>query len=141
MDAGLAERMLIREMIEGYFNALDREDRAALDASFAEQATSIYHAGSAKERSNTGRLEITSAQWRTRGTHPSQNFTVGSVDVRLTADGAEGTVFAVIQFVMDGQVTVSGMRYDDVYMREAGRWVIARRQHRRLWEYRLAAQE
>ena len=131
----LLERLQIREVAEAYFNALDRLDKAALAACFTEGAETIYHKGSPKERATRGRQTIVEELWKTRATHEKQNFTLSTMVVQLAGERAESTTFAIIQHLMQGKVSVAGMRYDDVFLKQDGRWLIDKRRHERLWEY------
>ncbi len=135
----LLERLQIRERAEAYFNALDRLDKPALLECFAEGARTIYHKGAPNERHTRGAKTIVDELWKTRSTHEKQNFTLSTMVIRLAGERAESTTFAIIQHLMSGKVSVAGMRYDDVFVKQDGRWLIDKRCHERLWEYAVDA--
>ncbi len=123
----LEARVAIAELVSGYAIACDEHDIERLGTQFAPDA--VLDSPSKLLAAN-GRAEILAMyvrlfKIRGPGYHWTHDHFVhfDSVD----PDRATGLVLSHAETCPDNEVSVSGMRYDDVYRRIDGRWVFHKR--------------
>lgn len=123
----LESRVEIEELTSAYAVACDEHDMERLGSLFAEDATMD---SPSKLLVANGRDEILSMfvrLFKIRG--PGYHWTHDHF-VRFDSanpDRATGLVLSHAETCPDNEVSVSGMRYDDVYRRVNGRWVFQKR--------------
>jgi ketosteroid isomerase-like protein len=123
----LESRVEIAELTSAYAVACDEHDMDRLASLFAEDATMD---SPSKLLAANGRDEILAMfvrLFKIRG--PGYHWTHDHF-VRFDSadpDRATGLVLSHAETCPDNEVSVSGMRYDDVYRRVNGRWVFQKR--------------
>ena len=130
----LSDNLALRALVERYFNALDRRDLKTIGECFARDAHASFNAG---EVILDGREAIV-RDFEFINTFPSSIHALASASVDSVE--REGVVYAVayMQTVDDdgaAQMNVRGIRYDDRYTEEDGRWRFQSRAQRALWQY------
>lgn len=123
----LEARVEISELVSGYAIACDEHDMARLKTQFAEDA--VLDSPSKLLAAN-GREEILAMYvrlFKIRG--PGYHWTHDHFVHFDSAhpDRATGLVLSHAETCPDNEVSVSGMRYDDIYRKVDGRWVFQKR--------------
>jgi SnoaL-like domain len=127
----------VRELLERYFMAGDTRDEDMLLTCFAKDGEMSLDLADGRvvvtrDRIGEGPRNLMS------GLRNSVHALSGSV-LKLDGDQGTGTVLAVsylaIGDAVGGTLKVRGLRYDDEYVREDGRWVFRKRHHAVLWQY------
>lgn len=126
----------IRYVAEQYFAGLDNNDKRILASCFDDDAEVCYHYGTPGQFRQRGGDVIVDylikngSNSRVR-THVMANFHVAAAGV----DRATAITHAVANLWRDDRILVRGLRYEDDFILAAGKWRIAARVHRPLWQY------
>jgi len=123
----LEARAAIGELVSAYAIACDEHDMRRLSSLFTEDATfdSPSKLMVAQGRSAIADLFVTMFQVRGPAFHWTHDRFVEFSDA--DADAATGLVLSHAETTPNGIVSIAAMRYDDVYRRDGGRWLFARR--------------
>jgi ketosteroid isomerase-like protein len=123
----LEARAAIGELVSAYAIACDEHDMPRLTGLFAEDA--IFDSPSklmvAHGRQAIADLFVTMFQIRGPAFHWTHDRFVEFSD--SDANLATGLVLSHAETTPNGVVSIAAMRYDDVYRREGGRWLFAKR--------------
>ena len=116
-------RIAIGDLVNRYFQRLDQGDFAGVAQLFAPEAVFEYPGGSVEgrhglERFFAAQLEKYDAWW-----HYGHGHVVELVDGRA----AIGSLDAHAEHVEGDTCVVAGIRYDDRYVRQEGRWLLGER--------------
>ncbi len=126
----------VRWLIERYFFAIDSKDASLMRSCFAEDVKIVYHSGESREvRLPDREAVLTYLQAGIAWNGPSIHALSSSVVTLKSADAAQVGTYAIAHLVTEGKVLVRGLRYDDQVVRQAGGWVIQRRDHRSIWQF------
>jgi ketosteroid isomerase-like protein len=123
----LESRVEIEELTSAYAVACDEHDMDRLACLFAEDATMDSPSKLLVANSRDEILAMFVRLFKIRG--PGYHWTHDHF-VRFDSadpDRATGLVLSHAETCPDNEVSVSGMRYDDVYRRVNGRWVFQKR--------------
>jgi len=121
--ARLEARADIQELLARYALLIDDHNYAALGELFAEDAVFAPPGGTRR-----GRQEIVAGFRVGCDRYPiSRHETHGTVLKFDDADHARGQVIGFCELASGEQSVVTSFRYDDVYVREDGRWLFASR--------------
>lgn len=134
----VADRLALRDLVTRYASIPDDRNYALVDDIFTEDAElagpGFALVGHEQVRAGMQAIEQYSATF-----HCVHNHTVD-----LDGDSAEGETYCVANHLheVDGvpHKLDWGIRYSDRYRRESGRWRIARRELRVIWEQDLPLQ-
>ena len=123
----LESRHAISELVAAYGMACDDHDMPRLMSLFTQDACMDTPSGLMQADGREAIREMFEAVLATRGPsfHWSHDHTVAFNDEDLHA--ATGLILSHAETSPTGTVSVAAMRYEDVYRREAGRWIFARR--------------
>jgi len=142
-ELSTADALALRRLCEQYFYALDHNDAAAMIDCFAENCR--YRVNMDPPVEMNGREEIESGfrePWNPRlfvgSNHTLSHHTLSVADGHVT-----GVAYAVAHLLLPSSgrkpIVVRGLRYDDEYVKEGGRWRMGIRIHNPLWQYEVAA--
>jgi len=134
------QQLIVRTVIERYFNALDRRDFALLATCFTKEVDFELNL----ENRIVVHGQDAVVAWMNGMPRPAaSNHALSNTAIVIDGDEASATTFAVVHVIMgdigSGQVLVRGLRYDDRLVRQDGGWRIASRQHNPLWQYETVA--
>jgi hypothetical protein len=135
---GFLERLSIRVVIEGYFEALDRHDREGIERCFTADADVTYL---------DGQVELLGGRAVADYLRFLRNFeavqhTISTM--RIEVDGASAHVDTMATAVLldsrrdEPRLIVRGVGYDDWLVSGSDGWRVGRRAHRSLWQYESA---
>lgn len=127
----MEDRAELKRLVDTFSNLADRKDIAKQVELFTPDATVESWAEGKRSSSLKGRNEIA----KTFGQFLSGFSTVyhmnGQQTVEIDGDSATGTAYTLVILISrtDGKVVrrTSGVRYDDRYRRQDGKWLIAAR--------------
>lgn len=123
----LEGRAEISELVSAYAIACDEHDMPRLTGLFTEDAVFDSPSGFMLAQGRTAIAEMFVRLFKIRG--PAYHWTHDHF-VSFSAtdpDAATGLVLSHAETSPDGQVSLAAMRYEDVYRREQGRWLFAKR--------------
>lgn len=124
----LESRTAIGELCARYCIACDDQDLASLRALFTDDVVVRARNETMNATGLDEVMDMFTAMFAIRG--PSFHWTHDRRVGFDPADGdrATGQVLAHAETTPDGRPSIAALRYEDVYRRQAGRWLIARRQ-------------
>jgi hypothetical protein len=135
-DAFLA-RLRIRETAERYFFCADARDPVGVAQCFAQNG--CLTSRSEARLSFSGRAAIEAGF----GAFPKSGrscHAIASMETLVDGDHASARLFAVSYVAGEARpgdpILVRGLRYEDRWIVENDRWVIAERVHEALWQFR-----
>ena len=129
------QQLVVRTVLERYFNAIDRRDYTLLATCFTEDVEFEFNLDT--KIAVSGRDALI-ARMSAIGRPAASSHALSNTGVTIDGDEAEAVTFAVVHVVMGvegGKVLVRGIRYDDRLVRRDGVWRIASRKHNPLWQY------
>lgn len=128
-----ADRLAIRELIDGYAHCADRRDAAGQKALFAEDAHFVVYMdgqGSDPTQVLDGREALTPVFAALRDYQSTMHFN-GQSTIALDGDRATGESYCIAHhlFTIDGdrRLMVAWLRYGDTFVRRDGGWLFAER--------------
>lgn len=129
--AFLEDRAALKQLVDTFSNLADTKEIDAQVLLFTEDATVESWTDGQQGSSYTGRAELAEAF----GGFLAQFSTVyhinGQQTVQIDGDSATGTAYCLVVLIReeDGKTIrrTSGVRYDDRYTRQDGKWLIAGR--------------
>jgi hypothetical protein len=131
----------IRVLVEQYFHGLDHGRPAIVADAFSESC--YLKISISPPMIMNGRAEVATAFAGSAGFFAASIHALSHHRVDVDGDVITGTTYAIAHLVMlpgqDDKMQVRGLRYDDIYVREAGVWRIGRRIHNPLWQYEAPA--
>jgi ketosteroid isomerase-like protein len=135
------QQLVIRTVIERYFNAIDRRDYDLLATCFTPDVA--FELNLATKIDLHGRDAVVA--WMKGTPKPfASSHALSNTSILVDGEEAHSTTFAVVHVVMEvdgGRVMVRGIRYDDRLVREGEVWRIAQRRHDPLWQYETIAMQ
>jgi len=129
----------VRDVLENYFNALDAKDFPRLMSCFADDGSSVDHAGTQFEQSTQSAPAIVRELQDRVAKFKFSNHTTSNIAVSKVSGGAESITFAVAHLHVGEEIIVRGIRYNDYLEKRNAGWVIVRRRHIPLWQSSCAA--
>jgi uncharacterized protein (TIGR02246 family) len=123
----LEARAAIGELVSAYAIACDEHDMPRLMSLFTDDATFDSPSKLMVAQGRQAIAELFVALFQIRG--PAFHWTHDRFVEFSDADAnlATGLVLSHAETTPNGVVSIAAMRYDDVYRRESGRWLFARR--------------
>jgi ketosteroid isomerase-like protein len=133
----LQDRSEITELVNRYASRIDDGDMEGLLACFTADAHAEYNGGTVTLRGHAELRHFFASAFENRvGPRQPSTHLIGGVIVEIDGDSARGDTTAVAYLTHSpGCVTVRGLRYRDSFVRDAGGWLIARREHSATWQY------
>jgi ketosteroid isomerase-like protein len=129
-----ADRLAIRELVDAYAHCADRRDAEGQKALFTEDTHFVVHMnGEASEPTQelAGREALTPV-FENLNTYEATMHFNGQSTIALDGDRATGESYCMAHHLSvgeDGQRTlmIAAIRYDDVFVKQAGGWLFAER--------------
>jgi ketosteroid isomerase-like protein len=132
--AEVADRLAIRELVEGYAHCADRRDAKGQMALFTEDTHFVVYMN-AKDPQPSQELHTRAALapvFDDLNKYAATQHLVGqSTIVTLTADRASGEAYTMAHHLtVDGgtrRLMIAALRYDDTFVKKDGEWLFAER--------------
>jgi ketosteroid isomerase-like protein len=132
--AEVADRLAIRELVEGYAHCADRRDAKGQMALFTEDTHFVVYMN-AKDPQPSQELDTRAALapvFDDLNKYAATQHLVGqSTIVTLTADRASGEAYTMAHHLtVDGgtrRLMIAALRYDDTFVKKDGEWLFAER--------------
>jgi ketosteroid isomerase-like protein len=128
-----ADRLAIRELVDGYAHCADRRDADGQQALFAEDCRFVVYMdgqGSDPTQALHGREALTPVFAALNDYQSTMHFN-GQSTVALDGDSATGESYCIAHhlFTVDGErrLMVAWLRYGDTFVRRGGGWLFAER--------------
>jgi ketosteroid isomerase-like protein len=134
----LEDRAALKALVDTFSILADQKDVQAQTRLFTEDATTETYRGGARVSELRGRAAMGAAFGAFLANFQTVHHFNGQQTVTIDGDRATGTSYCLVTLIGDedgGRMhTTIGVVYNDEYVRENGRWLIARRRSVFDWE-------
>lgn len=134
-DIGWEDKLALRQLVEQYFHGVDHKDLAAVADCFASDC--FFQINVEPPVKLHGR-EAVRTMFSENAPILMSNHSVSHHTIQAEGNRLIGITYAVAHLLIKPadakRILIRGLRYDDEYIREEGRWRIARRIHNPLWQ-------
>lgn len=139
-DSGMSElrdRMELKELVDEFSVLADKKDVETQVLLFTEDATVDSYRGDTLVSSIKGRENLSQGFGNFLSLFDTVYHINGQQTVRIDGDRATGTAYCQVVLIgmQDGRrmMTTQGVIYDDEYVRQGGKWLIAKRTSHFVW--------
>ena len=134
----LADRLALKELVDRFSNLADTKDvQAQLDL-FTDEAVVMSYRNGELNSTLTGKTEIGQAFSGFLGLFETVFHQNGQQTVEIKGNTANGIAYSTVVLIGESEsekiMTTYGIRYEDQYVKNGNRWLIAKRKSHFLWE-------